>query len=126
MPMTPPQSKDKITIYTTPDLTGNSGGCGTPNCKCCKSMSRKYRIISTYNGKSFPTPKNINCHSQNIIYLIECTKCNKKKQYVGQTQRTMTRRLAGHRTARRFKTNLPLYKHFSLTHPTMILLETPK
>ncbi len=109
----PPQSKDKITIYTTPELTGNSGGCGTPNCKCCKAMSRKYRIISTYNGKAFPTPTNTNCHSQNIIYLIECTKCNKRNQYVGQTQRTMTRRLAGHRTARRFKTNLPLYKHFA-------------
>lgn len=108
----PPKSKEKILIHTTPDLSGNSGGCGTPNCKCCKVMSRKSRIISSHNGKSFPTPCHTNCQTQNVIYLLECTKCNKRNQYVGQTQRTINRRLAGHRTASRFKTNLPLYKHF--------------
>ncbi len=103
-----------MVIHSTPDLTGNSGGCATPGCKCCKSMSRKVIIRSTHNNKSFRTPTHTNCHTTNAIYLLECTRCSKKKnQYVGQTQRTMTKRLAGHRAASRIKTYLPIYKHFA-------------
>jgi len=76
-------------------------------------MSRKLRVTSSHNNKSFTTPRHTNCNTNNVIYLIECTKCKKRNQYVGQTKRTLSMRTAGHRAACKTKTNLPLYKHFA-------------
>ncbi len=109
----PPVSMTPVIIPITPSLDGSSAGCGLPNCKCCTAMSRKLRITSTYNYKSFWTPKHANCNTSNVIYLLECNKCKTRNQYVGQTRRTLSQRLAGHRAASRVKHNLPLYKHFT-------------
>ena len=35
------------------------------------------------------------CTSQNVIYLIECKRCN--KQYIGQTNQQVSRRMTSHR-----------------------------
>ena len=101
---------------TWANLEGHSAGCGIHGCKCCKTMSRKSRVISNTNHKSFATPRHSNCNTRNIIYLLECSKCTKRNQYVGQTQRSLSQRLGGHRAASRIKTNLPLYKHFITQH----------
>ena len=112
----PEQCTTPIIIPMTPNLEGHSAGCGIHGCKCCKTMSRKSRVISNTNHKSFATPKHSICNTRNIIYLLECSKCTTKNQYVGQTQRSLSQRLGGHRAASRIKTNLPLYKHF-ITRP---------
>ncbi len=109
----PPESTEPVIITTTPNMNGHSAGCATPGCKCCRAMSRKPRITSSSNYKSFPTPMHTNCNSSNVIYLLECTKCTNRNQYVGQTKRTLSQRIAGHRAACRIKTTLPIYKHFS-------------
>ena len=109
----PLKSTDSITIRITPNLNGCSAACGYPACKCCQMMSRKIRIISSSNKKSFPVPKHTNCHTSCVVYLLECTKCNRGNQYVGQTERTLQERMGGHRQATTIKTNLPLYKHFA-------------
>jgi len=109
----PPTSDLPVRIQATPNLTGQSAGCATPGCKCCKTMSRKVRVTSSSNYKSFPTPKHTNCNTKNVIYLLECKKCSKGNQYVGQTKRPISSRMAGHRAASRIKTHLPLYKHFA-------------
>ena len=108
----PPKSTDPIIITITPNLDGRSAACGQPACRCCRAMSRKIRITSNSNYKSFPVPRHTNCHTRCVVYLLECTKCNKGNQYVGQTERTIQERVAGHRQAATTKTNLPLYKHF--------------
>ncbi len=108
----PPRSKDPMIIQNTPNLNGHSAGCATPGCKCCTVMSRKTRIISSHNHKSFSTPSHTNCSNKNVIYLLECNKCTKKNQYVGQTKRQLSQRMSGHRAMSRIKTNLPIYKHF--------------
>ena len=41
-------------------------------------------ITSTSTGKCFNSKKEINCQSNNLIYLITCKHC--KIQYVGQTR----------------------------------------
>ena len=105
-------SMDKITIPWTPILEGRSAKCGTPGCKCCGVMSHSNLVFSSYNYKSFPTAKHSNCSSSSVIYLIECKKCNRGNQYVGQTHRFLSQRIAGHRAASKRKTNLPIYKHF--------------
>jgi hypothetical protein len=109
----PPQSDTRITIPITPNMEGHSAGCATPGCKCCRAMSRKVRVSSTSHYKSFPTARHTSCNTCNVIYLLECSKCTKCNQYVGQTQRPLSQRLAGHRAASTKKTNLPLYKHFA-------------
>ncbi len=109
----PPTSDTQIIIPITPNLDGHSAGCAIPGCKCCAVMSRKVRITSTHNYKSFFISKHTNCSTKNVIYLLECTKCTKGNQYVGQTSRQLSQRIAGHRAASRIKTNLPIYKHFA-------------
>ena len=107
-------SKIEIThTKSTPILDGNSAGCATHGCKCCRTMSRKVRIHSSSNHKSFYTPKHTNCNTMGIIYLLECSKCTTRNQYVGQTKRTLAQRLGGHRAASQIKHNLPIYKHFN-------------
>ena len=52
---------------------------------------RKYYTINR-------TGENLNCHSQNIIYLCTCLSCN--VQYVGETVQQFNLRNNGHRTAK--------------------------
>ncbi len=108
----PQQSTDPIRIPLTANLDGHSAGCAIPGCKCCAVMSRKIKIQSSYNHKSYGTAKHSNCSTRNVIYLMECKKCTKGNQYVGQTKRSLSQRLAGHRAAYKVKTRLPIYKHF--------------
>ena len=119
----PPPSTESVIITTTPNLSGHSAGCAIPGCKCCRVMSRKYRIFSSTNHKSFPIPKYTNCTTNNVIYLLECTKCNKANQYVGQTQRNLSRRLAGHRAASKSR-QLCQFTNTSSIHPTTTLKQT--
>ncbi len=109
----PPKAVTPITIPMTPNLDGCSAGCGTHACKCCAIMSRKVRISSTYNYKSFWASTHSHCNTNNVIYLLECTKCKTRNQYIGQTKRQLSQRMSGHRAASRIKHNLPLYKHFN-------------
>ena len=50
---TPTKSTTPISIATTPNLDGHSAGCKNNGCKCCGAMSRKCRITSNYNFRSF-------------------------------------------------------------------------
>jgi len=111
----PPKSTETINIYRSPYLEGRSAMCGHNGCKCCKAMSKKVSIHSSHNHKSFRTTKYSNCSSSNVIYLLECKKCTKHNQYVGQTNRKLSERAAGHRAKAKLTTsrNLPLYKHFA-------------
>ena len=102
-------------IPWTPILEGRSAACGTHGCKCCRSMSRKNKIFSTTNHKGFFTAKHSNCCSNNVIYLLECKKCDKCNQYVGQTQRLLSQRVAGHRASHTKKTHLPIYQKQVMT-----------
>ena len=102
-----------LKIPWTPIFNNRSAGCNTPMCKCCRAMSGKINIFSQKNYKPHLTAAHSNCNTCNIIYLIECKKCQKNNQYVGQTQRPLKQRIAGHRAAFYKKPNLPIYKHFA-------------
>lgn len=107
-----PISETPITIEATPSLKGHSAGCDTPNCKCCGVMSKKLRIISSHNGRNFPTPPHTNCSTSNVIYLIECSKCESGNQYIGQTTRQLRTRWTEHKAASKVKTHLPTLQTF--------------
>ena len=108
----PVPSTQPMVLTITPNLEGHSAGCAIAGCKCCSKMSRKTRIFSSANCKSFPTPSYSNCSTQCVIYLLECTVCSLRNQYIGQTKRSVSKRISGHRAASRIKTSLPIYKHF--------------
>jgi hypothetical protein len=108
----PPTSTDPITINPTKYNKGNSIPCEKPGCQCCTVISKKYRVTSTYNNKTFPTQKYTCCSTRNTVYLLECTKCTKYNQYIGCTSDTLNARLATHMENSTTRTNFPLYKHF--------------
>ena len=112
----PTPLQGNITITISPNLDGRSAACATPSCKCCRVMSRKIKVISSQNRRTHAIPKHANCNTPNVIYLLECTKCTTRNQYVGQTKRNQSKRVAGHTAASKIKVNLPLHKHFN-TNP---------
>ena len=76
--------------------------CKDKRCKTCPTFrlskivqsnvtNRKYEIINH-------TGENLNCHSQNIVYLCTCLSCG--VQYVGETVIPFHERINGHRTAK--------------------------
>ena len=56
--------------------------------------------------------QHINCKSTNLTYMIECQKC--KKQYIGETKRTLRERFTEHRQA----TNNPSHANATAAVPT--------
>ena len=54
--------------------------------KVAKSTSRKHQV---------KIHKHYNCHTRNIIYLIECKKC--LQQYIGQSHKSVSERFGEHR-----------------------------
>ena len=108
----PPKSTTPITIQISKPGKGNSMPCGSRGCKCCATISRKCRVTSTHNNKTYPTQTYTCCATRNIIYLLECTKCTKGNQYIGHTPKPLQRKLTEHYTENKANTNSPLYKHF--------------
>ena len=108
----PPKLTTPITIQITKPGRGNSMPCEVPGCQCCATMSKKCRVTSTHNNRTFPTQMYTSCSTRNAVYLIECTKCTKGNQFVSHTSEPLRAELSKHRTDSTIKLNLPLYKHF--------------
>ena len=74
--------------------------------------------------------KSVNCEDKNIIYLIQCNKCQEK--YIGETERSMKERMGEHKTYIRKKhLNHPTGEHFnrpghSIDNITITILEKVK
>ena len=51
-------------------------------------------VKSTANKYTVDINTSVNCQSKNLIYLLECKKC--RKQYKGETERTLQDRLSDH------------------------------
>jgi hypothetical protein len=68
--------------------------CGDGRCKCCHLFNQEKEI--KVNGHSF-TPRDCGtCKSSNLIYTIQCKRCN--LSYVGETKQALSLRISGHRT----------------------------
>jgi len=68
------------------------------------TLTRKNYSIVNHN------PNPLTCSSENIIYLITCSRCS--IQYVGETKQKLSKRMNNHRTAIRGRTNTILTEHF--------------
>ena len=109
----PPISTDPITIKVTKPDTNNSIPCKSIGCECCTIISRKCRVTSTHNKKTYPTQPYTCCATRNVIYIIECIKCNKGNQYIGHTTKPLRNRLTEHKSDNKPNNHSPLYQHFS-------------
>ena len=82
--------------------------CKDSRCKTCPYLSLSKKVISNVSHKIFEvvnhTGENLDCHSQNIVYLLTCNKCN--IQYVGETVQQAHNRINGHRTGQVFCVHL--------------------
>ena len=76
-------------------------------------MIFKKQISSNITNQTYPiinhSNENINCHSQNLVYILTCQGCN--QQYVGETTIPLHKRINIHRTS---KTGCEI-KHFDKT-----------
>jgi len=76
--------------------------CNRRGCMTCPKLSLTKQIISNVTNKNFitinHTKEQMTCHSQNLVYLLTCCKCN--MQYVGETTQPLHKRINLHRTAK--------------------------
>ena len=98
---------------TAPHSTNNTPQkCNKPRCTICQHYLPNDYFQSTVTRHSFLIRHPFTCNSNNIIYFITCLKC--KKQYVGQTSKTLRNQINQPRLS--IKTKQPRYisKHFNL------------
>lgn len=89
--------------------------CCKINCLTCKfnAVSDTQFSSSAYKTK-YVINCNISCSSNNIVYLITCSLC--RIQYVGETSRTLAKRLTEHRYSIKLRKNTPIAVHFCSTN----------
>lgn len=100
--------------------------CSQAHCLCCQAIEPTNSFSSAVTKELFEITDEMNCNTKNVIYLINCIKC--QKQYVGQTGRRLKDRLNSHRsnihnnkqTAVAIHFNEPLHNY---THLKIIPIE---
>ena len=91
--------------------------CNRKRCLTCNDNMKPVFTSSITNKKYVVinhSSKPLCCHSDNIIYLITCTKCG--VQYVGETKNKLHIRMNSHRVSLRAKAHTLLYEHFIQTN----------
>ena len=63
-------------------------------CTACPYV-KEGKSVKIDKNKTWSINKNVNCLTSNIVYLIECLKCNER--YIGESERALKSRLADHR-----------------------------
>ena len=66
-----------------PGTNHRSHRCGGKRCGLCPHIQESSTFTSTKTSETFQLQHSLNCSSQDVIYLITCTRCG--LQYVGQT-----------------------------------------
>lgn len=94
-------------------------GCSAPRCQTCKihaPPSSDYIVTTT--GQRVKVGNDTYCHTKNIIYLVTCMKC--KKQYIGESSRSLRDRLNDHKSDIRNKKATPLATHFNMPNHSVL------
>ena len=80
---------------SNPQLPSGSFRCGKKCATgpCISHGLTTYTLFST--GETRPIKSNLTCDTKNLIYMIQCNRCN--LQYIGQTKRRLKDRFNEHR-----------------------------
>lgn len=116
MILTPRRTPNLRQLLVRSDLKRRTGDTGSGpckrNCHICRLMLTTRNITSHSNKIQYQIKESINCNSFNVIYIIQCRKC--EKQYVGQTGNTLIERFYGHKQDIRNNNQYkPVSKHFT-------------
>ena len=104
---------DKMPSTVTPSgLNNGTTRCTRTTCKTCSLMPETKQFLSYTTGQLFTIHQPLNCQSTNIIYLITCNLC--KKQYVGETGRSLANRTTDHISCIKTYKSTPIGLHFNL------------
>ena len=79
--------------------------------KCCKQIKSTSTFKNRHSGRIFKILHRVNCKDKNIIYLLECKKCN-EKAYVGKSEPPAHIRFNGHRSDAKKTNKLAVDTHF--------------
>ena len=75
-------------------------------------MVDTYFVTNRKTGKKFHIFHHLNCKSNNVIYLIECSLCN-FKPYIGKSETASNLRINNHRSDSRKEDSITVDQHFS-------------
>ena len=69
------------------------------NCVTCKRMTDgQSSYTSSKTSRQYTITRHYTCQSRWLVYLVTCTLCPDRKQYIGQTIRSLAERHRNHRT----------------------------
>ena len=86
------------------------GPCLRNFCPMCHCIKRTDFVRSSNSGFNFKITDKMDCHSSNLIYLIECKECH--IQYIGETKLSLRQRMHQHRSTINSNTE-SVGKHFN-------------
>ena len=96
--------------------------CNTTNSLCCTHIKSTSSFNSFIMQKVYTIYHKTNCRSYNVIYLLECTYCNKK--YIGKSEWPFNLRLKKYRhriKSTDFDKLLLVEQHFRQSHHTFLI-----
>lgn len=103
---------------------GVGTACGRRRCECCLYVKTRSVFDSKYAASEFTITGKLDCNSKNIVYLIECKKC--EEQYVGETSKSLRGRLTDHLSDIRRYCETSVAEHFNqIDHDITDLQITP-
>ena len=95
---------------------GGSQKCNRPRCKTCTNIIETKTIINS-NNLPIALQHNLNCQSENIVYMIQCSNC--KIRYVGETSCKLKDRINQHRSDIKMKKDTAVSRHFNQDCPNI-------
>ena len=91
-----------VALGQAPAASFSLSRCKDKRCKTCPTFLLSKIVKSNVTNRTYDiinhTTENLNCHTQNIVYLCTCLSCG--VQYVGETVQEFHERINGHRTAK--------------------------
>ena len=87
--------------------------CNHSRCVTCSHLNCNSYFQSTANKKAYTIQDSFKCTSNNVVYLITCTKC--KKQYVGYTTNQLNQRINRHRSNIINNKDIYISRHFNFS-----------
>ena len=80
---------------------------------CCKQLKNCSTFQSAFDKNTFLIRQNVTCKSSCVIYLMECSLCE-KSQYVEKSEYSLNLRMNTHRNDVWRTDGLPCDKHFQM------------
>mgnify|MGYP002043946565 CR=1 FL=1 len=86
--------------------------CGK-KCIVCSHSNNMKSIKCTSTGEMHDIKQKLSCRDSSVIYIIQCTKCPRNNQYVGQTRQPFYNRMLNHRSDVFKSKDTAIGEHFS-------------